>query len=98
MALRDKPNSELFRLYDDDLILRIHNHHNLRDTRHILAAFSDHLGDTVPNAEAAKSFLTRYADKSARTRYRYTQMIQAFMTWYGLPPITGFTSFTPVTT
>lgn len=85
MALRDKPNSELFRLYDDDLVLRIHNHHNLRDTRNILTAFRTHLGDTVPNAEAAKSFLTRYADKSARTRYHYTQMIQAFMTWYGLP-------------
>ncbi|MFC2032837.1 hypothetical protein ACFLUS_05760 [Chloroflexota bacterium] len=64
MALRDKPNSELFRLYDDDLVLRIHNEKNLRDTHNILAAFSEHLGETVPNAEAAKSFLVRYNPQS----------------------------------
>ena len=85
MALRDKPNPDLFRLYDDDLVLRIHNAKNLRDTRNILAEFQANLGDAAPNAEAAKSFLVRYSDKKPRTRYRYTQMIQAFMTWYGLP-------------
>ncbi|MFC2014616.1 hypothetical protein ACFLUP_01340 [Chloroflexota bacterium] len=39
----------------------------------------------MPNILAAKSFLVRFADRKPRTRYRYTQMIQAFMTWYGLP-------------
>jgi integrase len=85
MALKDKPNTDLFRLYDDDLVLRTNNDKNLRDTRNRLSEFQAHLGESPPNAEAAKSFLTRYSDHKPRTRYRYTEMIQQFMTWYGQP-------------
>ena len=33
------PNSELFDLYDSNLVLRLHNAKNLSDTRKILAKF-----------------------------------------------------------
>lgn len=85
MALKDKPNSELFRLYDNELLLRLHNPKNLRDTRHILARFNAFIGEAQPSPEGAKAFLAQYADRQSRTRYRYAQMIKTFMAWYGEP-------------
>ncbi|HEY94133.1 MAG TPA: hypothetical protein G4O15_04275, partial [Dehalococcoidia bacterium] len=85
MALKDKPNEELFRLYDDDLVLRLNNEKNLRDTRNRLSEFQELLGGAPPTVEAAKAYLIRYANHAPRTRYRYTQMIGAFMKWYGQP-------------
>jgi hypothetical protein len=41
MALKDKPNEDLFHLNDDDLILRFDNDKNLRDTRNRLAGFQE---------------------------------------------------------
>ena len=43
------------------------------------------LGQFPPSPELAKGFLARYADYNAHTLYRYTQMITAFMKWYGEP-------------
>ena len=85
MSLREKPNDELFRLYTDDLTLRLHNEKNLRDTATLLGHFQDHLIGERPSRDAAKAFLTRYAKRKARTLYRYTQAIKAFMNWYGEP-------------
>lgn len=85
MALKDKPNTDLFRLYDDNLVLRINNEKNLRDTRNKLAEFQEYLGELPPTIEATKSFLARFTHLKPRSRYRYTQMIQTFMTWYGQP-------------
>ena len=85
MSLREKPNDELFRLYTDDLTLRLHNEKNLRDTATLLGHFQDHLIGERPSRDAAKAFLTRYAKRKARTLYRYTQAIKAFMNWYGQP-------------
>jgi site-specific recombinase XerD len=85
LRLRNLTNDQLIELYDSELVLRLHNAKNLSDTRKILAYFKDHLGNYPPSAELAKSFLARYANKSARTLYRYTQMVKAFMKWYGEP-------------
>ncbi|UCG55437.1 MAG: hypothetical protein JSV32_04355, partial [Dehalococcoidia bacterium] len=76
-------NEELFKLYDSELILRLHNEKNLRDTRTILTKFKNYLGEFPPSLELAKSFLTQYADKKPRTLYRYVQMLGSFMKWYG---------------
>jgi hypothetical protein len=78
-------NPYLFASYDNELVLRLHNAKNLRDTRTILVHFEKHLGDNPPTAELAKSFLVRFADKQPRTLYRYFQMVKAFMKWYGDP-------------
>jgi integrase/recombinase XerD len=83
--LRNLPNNELVRLYDSEIVLRLHNSKNLRDTRNMLARFMDYLGAYPPSPELAKSFLAPYVDKKAATLYRYAQMIKAFMKWYGEP-------------
>jgi integrase len=83
LRLRNLTNNQLIALYDNTLVLRLHNVKNLRDTRTILAHFKKYLGDCPPSAELAKGFLARYADKQPRTLYRYAQMIKAFMKWYG---------------
>ena len=85
LALREKTNPELFRLYEDDLVLRLHNAKNLKDTITLLSHFKEYLGQFPPTAELAKGFLARYADYNSYTLYRYSQMIKAFMLWYGEP-------------
>jgi hypothetical protein len=85
LKLRNLTNDQLFDLYGNTLVLRLHNAKNLRDTRTILAHFKKHLGDNPPTGEMAKSFLARCAEKQPRTLYRYAQMIKAFMKWYGDP-------------
>jgi hypothetical protein len=36
LELRGKSNPELLKLYDVELVLRLHNAHNLKDTRRLL--------------------------------------------------------------
>jgi len=50
-------NSDLFQLYDSDLVLRLHNAKNLSDTRRILAKFKQYLNDFPPSPELAKGDL-----------------------------------------
>ena len=75
----------MFKLYDDDLVLRLHNAKNLSDTRKILARFQKHLNGYPPSPELAKGFLVQFADRAPRTMYRYAQMLRVFMKWYGEP-------------
>jgi integrase len=83
IMLRQMTNDELFRLYDSDLLLRLHNAKNLSDTRKTLVRFKDHLGEYPPSPELAKSFLAQYVNRKPRTLYRYAQMLKMFMKWYG---------------
>ncbi len=85
LRLRHMTNEELFKLYDNDLVLRLHNVKNLSDTRKILTRFNQYLNNFPPSPELAKGFLARYADNKPRTLYRYAQMIRVFMKWYGEP-------------
>jgi integrase/recombinase XerD len=81
--LKHMTNEELFKLYDSDLVLRLHNPKNLSDTRKILAKFKDYLNSYPPSPELAKGFLSQYARHKPRTLYRYAQMIRVFIKWYG---------------
>ncbi|MBT3362722.1 MAG: tyrosine-type recombinase/integrase [Chloroflexi bacterium] len=83
--LRQLDNEKLFTLYDSDLVLRLHNEKNLKDTRKILAEFKRFLGDRKPSGDLAKSYLSQYSNRKPRTLYRYAQMIRVFMKWYGEP-------------
>ncbi|MFC2044824.1 tyrosine-type recombinase/integrase [Chloroflexota bacterium] len=85
LRLRHMTNEELFKLYDNDLVLRLHNVKNLSDTRKILARYNQYLNNFPPSPELAKGFLAQYADRKPRTLYRYAQMIRVFMKWYGEP-------------
>ncbi len=78
-------NEELFKLYDNELVLRLHNVKNLSDTRKMLIRFKEHLSGYPPSPELAKGFLAQYADRKPRTLYRYAQMLRVFMKWYGEP-------------
>ena len=83
--MRHMTNEELFRLYDNDLVLRLHNVKNLSDTRKILTKFSRYLNNFPPSPELAKGFLAQYVERKPRTLYRYAQMLRVFMKWYGEP-------------
>ncbi len=85
LKLRNLPNAELLRLYDSEIVLRLHNAKNLSDTRRKLAQFIGYLGNFPPSAELAKSFTAQFANHKPRTLYRYAQMVKAFMKWYGDP-------------
>jgi len=85
LILRNLPNAELARLYDSELVLKLHKPKNLRDTRTVLSHFMSHLGAYPPSPELARSFLAQYANRKPRTLYRYAQMIKGFMKWYGEP-------------
>jgi hypothetical protein len=51
LALRNLPNAELTRLYDSELVLKLHNPKNLRDTRKVLSHFMSYLGAYPPSSE-----------------------------------------------
>jgi hypothetical protein len=85
LKLRSLANAELFKLYDSELVLHLHNTKNLTDTRKILARLQLHLAEYPPSPELAKGFLSEYADREPRTLYRYSQMVIAFMKWCGEP-------------
>ena len=50
LQLRRMSNEGLFRQYDNELILRLHNVKNLSDTRKMLARFKEYLGVCPTNS------------------------------------------------
>ncbi|HEX9976854.1 MAG TPA: tyrosine-type recombinase/integrase [Dehalococcoidales bacterium] len=85
MELRGKSNPELLKLYDVELVLRLHNARNLKDTRRLLDKFTIFLAGQHPSAVQAKAFLAGYAGRQPRTVYRYLQMLRPFLKWCGDP-------------
>ncbi|MFC2004267.1 tyrosine-type recombinase/integrase [Chloroflexota bacterium] len=83
--MRQMSNRDLFKHYDTELILRLHNKKNLSDTRKTLGRFEIFLGERPPSVGLAKEFLSQYADRKPRTLYRYAQMVKSLMKWYGQP-------------
>jgi hypothetical protein len=59
LRLRHMTNEELFKLYDNDLVLRLHNVKNLSDTRKMLTRFKEYLSACPPSPELAKGFLAQ---------------------------------------
>ena len=85
LRLRHLTNETLFPLYDNEIVLRLHNVKNLSDTRKQLAKFKEYLNGFPPSPELAKGFLAQYSNRKPRTLYRYSMMIKMFMRWYGEP-------------
>ena len=50
-------NEDLFTLYDNDLVLRLHNVKNLSDTRKMLTKFKEYLNSYPPSPEHATKIL-----------------------------------------
>ncbi|MBA7638415.1 Tyrosine recombinase XerC [subsurface metagenome] len=77
-------NEELLKLYDTDLVLKLHNPKDLSDHRKMLARFLlEHLNGQPPSVMLAKSFLSQYASHKPRTLARYGKMIGGLMKWLG---------------
>lgn len=54
--MRSLANAELFKLYDSEFVLHLHNTKNMTDTRKILAHLQLHLAEYPPSLELAKGF------------------------------------------
>ncbi|MFC2041127.1 tyrosine-type recombinase/integrase, partial [Chloroflexota bacterium] len=85
LQMRQMSNRNLFKLYDTELLLRLHNKKNLSDTRKMLSNFETFLAGRSPSPDLAKEFLSQFAGRKPRTLYRYAQMVKSFMKWYGQP-------------
>ena len=85
LEMRQMSNHDLFKRYDIELLLRLHNKKNLSDTRKMLGRFETFLAERSPSPDLAKEFLSQFANRKPRTLYRYAQMIKSFMKWYGQP-------------
>ncbi len=59
LRLRTMTNDELFKSYDAELVLRLHNTKDLSDHRRLLCRFGEYLGAFPPSADLAKSFLAQ---------------------------------------
>ncbi len=78
-------NDELFRQYDSELMLRLHNTRDLGDHRRMLHKFKEYVGAFPPTAELAKRFLSQFVNRKPRTQARYTKMIGGLMKYIGEP-------------
>jgi len=82
MTLRQKSNEELFKLYEDELKLRI-SRGQLKEYKRVLGHFSTYLGESPPSLQLATSFLAQFSDREPRTLARYLSIIKGFMIWCG---------------
>jgi integrase len=83
LRLHQKPNSELFSLYDSQLILKHRSPEALQEARRVLGHFRTHLGEFSPSPELAAGFLAQFQDHKPTTLYRYDSILKGFMLWYG---------------
>ena len=67
LRLRHMTNEELFKLYNSELLLRLHNAKDLSDHRRILNKFKKYVGAFPITVELAKGFLSQYTDRKPRT-------------------------------
>ena len=78
-------NEELFKQYDPELLIRLHNAKDLSDHRRMLNKFKEYVGAYPITVELAKGFLSQYTNRKPRTLARYTKMIGGLMKWFGEP-------------
>ncbi len=83
LRLRRKTNSELFSLYDSQLILKHRSQAAVEEARRVLGHFKDYLEEYPPTPELAAGFLAQFKDRKPTTLYRYDSILKGFMTWYG---------------
>ena len=83
LRLRRKTNSELFALYDSQLILKHRSQDALVETRRVLGHFKSYIGQYPPSPELAAAFLAQFKNRKPTTLYRYDSILKGFMAWYG---------------
>ncbi len=85
LELRNKTNSELFDLYDTELVFKNRSANSLREARRLLGHFREFLCENYPSSTLAKEFLRKYESRKTTTLARYAAVINGFMKWYGEP-------------
>ncbi|MFC2017217.1 tyrosine-type recombinase/integrase [Chloroflexota bacterium] len=83
MELRQKPNSELFSLYEGELAFHHRSARGIHEAERILNHFHDYLGEFPPTPELAKSFLSAFRERKPTTIARYAAILKVFFKWYG---------------
>ena len=83
MELRQKTNSELFHLYDGELVLHHRSAKVVKEAKRVLNHFHEHIGEFPPTPELAKHFLSNFTTCKATTLARYAAILKAFFKWYG---------------
>jgi integrase len=83
IRLRHKTNTELFQLFQAQIVLRNRSVKAQREARRILSHFQVYLGEFPPSPELADTYLAKFADRKPTTLYRYHSIIKTFMAWYG---------------
>ena len=83
LKLRNLPNEELLRLYDSELVSRLHNANDLSDTRKMVRRFLESLNGYPPSAMLGKAFLAQFSHLKPRSLARYSKMVGSFLKWYG---------------
>jgi site-specific recombinase XerD len=83
LELRTKTNSQLFELYDGELVFHHRSARGLHEARRILKHFHSFLGEYPPSIDLGKAFLRQYIEHKPTTLYRYAAILKAFFSWYG---------------
>jgi integrase len=83
LELRQKPNNELFTLYEGELAFRHRSAKAIHEAKRVLNHFHDYLGEYPPTPELAKSFLSNFSHRKPTTLARYAAELKLFLKWYG---------------
>ncbi|MFC1980831.1 tyrosine-type recombinase/integrase [Chloroflexota bacterium] len=83
LELRQKPNNELFTLYEGELVFRHRSTKAIHEAERVLNHFHNYLGEYPPTPELAKSFLSNFSHRKPTTLARYAAELKLFLKWYG---------------
>jgi integrase/recombinase XerD len=83
LELRQKPNNELFILYDGELAFRHRSAKGINEAKRVLKHFHEYLGEFPPTPELAKLFLATFSHRKPTTLARYVAELKIFLNWYG---------------
>jgi transcriptional regulator with XRE-family HTH domain len=83
LRLRNLQNTELFELWDNELILRYRTPNTLHESRRFFGHFHQFLGEFPPTVELGKGFLTSFSNCKPATVYRYNALLKQFFDWLG---------------
>ena len=78
LELRQKPNKELFHLYDGELALHHRTEKGIKEAKRVLNHFHEHIGEFPPTQELAKHFLAQFSRRKTTTLARYTAILKSF--------------------
>ncbi len=83
LELRQKPNGELFALYEGELTFHHRSARGIHEAKRVLNHFHNYLGEFPPTPELAKSFLSQFKERKPTTIARYAAILKVFFKWYG---------------